>query len=111
MSSKRKEYKDDDQAKNAARLFVACKANPATKVKVTEALQVRRYSDCESANLMVQMHVHRAIQNNGEARGGESQRVVATNRSILSLSLDNLRTKKEYFDNIDTNVGLCQGGG
>jgi hypothetical protein len=53
MSSKRKEYKDDNQAEKAAPFFVACKANPATKVKVTEALQVRGYSDCASANLML----------------------------------------------------------
>ncbi len=40
MSSKRKEYKVDDCSEKAARFFVACEANPATKVKVTEAIYV-----------------------------------------------------------------------
>jgi hypothetical protein len=41
MSSKRKEYKVDDRAEKAARFFVACEANPDTRVKVTEAMWVR----------------------------------------------------------------------
>jgi hypothetical protein len=45
MSSKRKEYKVDDCAEKAACFFIACKANPATKVKVTEAMRVRGYSN------------------------------------------------------------------
>jgi hypothetical protein len=68
MSLKRKEYKDDDHTEKAARFFVAGNANPATKVKVTEPMRVRGYSDCESANLMMQMQVRRAIQRKGKAR-------------------------------------------
>jgi hypothetical protein len=38
MSPKRKEYKVNDCAEKAARFFIACKASPATKVKMTEAM-------------------------------------------------------------------------
>ncbi len=62
MSLKRKEYKVGDCAENASRFFIACKASQATKVKVTEAMQVREYSDCEAANLTLQMQVSCAIQ-------------------------------------------------
>jgi hypothetical protein len=57
MSSKRKEYKDDYCAEKVTCFFVACKANFATKVKVTKAMRVRGYSDSESADLMLQMQV------------------------------------------------------
>jgi hypothetical protein len=62
MSFKRKEYKINDLSEKAARFFVACKANPGTKVKVTEAMRVRRYSNCESANLTLQMQVRCVIK-------------------------------------------------
>jgi hypothetical protein len=93
MSSKRKEYKVDDHAEKAARFFVACEANAATKVKVTEAMWVRGYSDRESANLMPQMQMHHTIQRNGKARRSESQREVVTDRpTLLPLDADsNLR--------------------
>jgi hypothetical protein len=64
MSLKRKEYKVDDHAEKAARFFVACKVNPATKVKVTEAMRVRGYSNHESADLMLQMQVRCMLQRN-----------------------------------------------
>ncbi len=55
------------------KLWISCvtdraEKNPATKVKVTEAMQVRGYSNCESANLMLQMQVRCTIQRNGKAR-------------------------------------------
>ncbi len=59
MSLKRKQYKVNGCAEKAARFFVACKPDPATKVKVTEAMRVRGYSDCKSANLTLQMIVAR----------------------------------------------------
>jgi hypothetical protein len=62
MSSKRKEYKVNDCAEKAARFFAACKENPDTSVKVTEAMRVRGYSNCKAANLMLQMQVHHAIK-------------------------------------------------
>ncbi len=59
---KRKEDKVDDCTEKAAHFFITCKANPATKVKVTEAMLMRGYSDRESADLMLQMQVHHMIQ-------------------------------------------------
>jgi hypothetical protein len=63
MSSKRKESKVDDRAEKAACFFMTCELNPATKVKVTEAMWVEVYSGLEAANSTLQMQVHWAIQN------------------------------------------------
>jgi hypothetical protein len=49
----RKEYKVNGQAEKVAGFFVACKVNPTNKVKLTEAMRVRGYFDCESANLLL----------------------------------------------------------
>jgi hypothetical protein len=65
MSSERKEYKVGDCAKKAARFFVACKANSDTRVKVTEVMQVRGYSNWEAANLKLQMQVRCTIKKKG----------------------------------------------
>jgi hypothetical protein len=61
MSLKKKEYKVNDRAKKAAHFFIACQADPATRVKVTEAMRVKGYSDLKAAILTLQMQVHRAI--------------------------------------------------
>jgi hypothetical protein len=52
----------NDHAKKAARFFIACQPDPATKVKATKAMWAREYSDCKSDDLMLQMQVPRAIQ-------------------------------------------------
>jgi hypothetical protein len=62
MSLKRKEYKVNDRAEKAARFFVACEANPNSRVKVTEVMRVRGYSNRKAANLMLQMQVHCRIK-------------------------------------------------
>jgi hypothetical protein len=62
MPSKRKEHKVDDRAEKTACFFIAYQANPATKVKVMEAMQVKGYSDLEAANLTLQMQVRQGIQ-------------------------------------------------
>jgi hypothetical protein len=62
MSLEREEYKVNDCAEKAARFFIACQANPATKVKVIKAMRVRGYSDSKAAGLTLQMQVHCAIQ-------------------------------------------------
>ena len=41
MSSKRNEYHVDGCAKRAAIFFVACKPNPATRVKISNAMRIR----------------------------------------------------------------------
>jgi hypothetical protein len=64
MSLKRKEYKVNESAETekATSFFIACEANPATKVKVTEAMRVMGYSNHEFANLTLHMQVHHVIQ-------------------------------------------------
>jgi hypothetical protein len=61
MSSKRKEYKVDDRAEKATRFFITCQANPDTKVKVIEAMQVMGYFNSKAAIFMLQMQVHCTI--------------------------------------------------
>ncbi len=82
--NRRKEYKVEHPAEKAARFLVACKANPDTRVKVTEAMQVRGYSDCKAADLTLQMQVHHAIK---KIKGKVTLRpkAVATH-SLLALS-------------------------
>jgi hypothetical protein len=55
MYSKRKEYKFDDHAKKAALFFLACEANPDTRLLIPTAMRAKGYSDVEAANrIMVQ---------------------------------------------------------
>ena len=51
MSSKRKEYKVDGSAVNekAKCFLVVCDLNPAAKVKMSEAIQAKGYTDLEAA--------------------------------------------------------------
>ncbi len=51
MSLKRKEDEVDEHAEKATCFFVACEPNPATKVKLTEAMRVKGYLDLEATNL------------------------------------------------------------
>ncbi len=41
MSSKRKEYEVDDRAKKAAILFLACEANPDTRLSIPDAMRAK----------------------------------------------------------------------
>jgi hypothetical protein len=45
MSLKWKEYKVDDHAKRAALFFLACKANPATRLSIPTAMRAIGYLD------------------------------------------------------------------
>jgi hypothetical protein len=84
MSLKRKEYKVNDCTEKVARFVVASKANPDTRVKVTEAMQVRGYSNCKAANLMLQMQVRRGIK---KIKGEVTLCPTAVaNHSLLALS-------------------------
>jgi hypothetical protein len=49
MSSKRKEYKVDDRAKKAALLFLACEANPDTRLSIPAAMRAKGYLDVQAA--------------------------------------------------------------
>jgi hypothetical protein len=50
MSSKRKEYKVDDHAKKGALLFLACEANPDTRLSNPAAMRAKGYSDVEAVD-------------------------------------------------------------
>jgi hypothetical protein len=57
MSLKRKEYKVDGRAKKAALLFLACEANPDTRLSIPAAMRAKGYSDVEAANRILVKHV------------------------------------------------------
>jgi hypothetical protein len=61
MSSKRREYRVDRRAKKAAHFFVACHANPDTRVKIPDAMKIKGYSPSEAADRSLQMQVRREV--------------------------------------------------
>jgi hypothetical protein len=50
MTSKRREYHVDCRAKKATIFFVACEPNPATRVKIPDAMRIKGYSPSEASN-------------------------------------------------------------
>jgi hypothetical protein len=54
MSSKRREYR---RAKKTTHFFVACHANPDTRVKIPKAMKIKGYSPSEAADRSLQMQV------------------------------------------------------
>jgi hypothetical protein len=50
MTSKRREYHVDCRAKKAAIFCVACEPNPATRVKIPNAMRIKGYSPREASN-------------------------------------------------------------
>ena len=50
MSSKRREYHVDCHAKKAAFFFLACEANPATRLSLPTAMRAKGYSDVEAVD-------------------------------------------------------------
>ncbi len=57
MTSKRREYHVDCHAKKAAIFFMACEPNPATTVKIPEAMKIEGLSEAETANRTLQQQV------------------------------------------------------
>jgi hypothetical protein len=57
MTLKRREYHVDCRAKKAAIFCVACEQNPATRVKILDAMRIKGYSPSEAANQVLQMQV------------------------------------------------------
>ena len=57
MSSKRKEYKVDDCAKKVALFFLACDANPVTRVSILAIVRAKGYSNVEASDGTLQMQV------------------------------------------------------
>ena len=61
----------DRHSKKAALFFVACDANPDTRVKIPDAMRIKGYSPSEAANRSLQMQVRReADKIKGEAIPG-----------------------------------------
>jgi hypothetical protein len=64
MSSKRKEYKVDDRAKKTALLFLACEANPDTRLSIPAAMRAKGYSDVKAVDQILVQQVRRESQKN-----------------------------------------------
>ena len=59
MSSKRTEYHVYCRTKKAALFFLACEANPATRLSIPAAMRAKGYLDVEAANrILVQQVLH-----------------------------------------------------
>jgi hypothetical protein len=85
MSSKRREYHVDRRSKKAALFFVACDANPDTRVKIPDAMRITGYSPSEAANRSLQMQVRREVDTiKGEAVPGPP--APAAESALLTLS-------------------------
>jgi hypothetical protein len=62
MSSKRRENHVDCRAKKAALFFLACEANPATRLSLPAAMRAKGYSDVEAADQILVQQVRRESQ-------------------------------------------------
>ncbi len=71
MTTKRREYHVDCHAKKAAIFFVACEPNPATRVKIPNAMKIKGYSPSKAYSRVMQMQVHHEVEKiKGEAGPG-----------------------------------------
>jgi hypothetical protein len=87
MTLKRREYHVDCHAKKAAIFCVACEPNPATRVKIPDAIRIKGYSPSKAANQALQMQVHhKAEKIKGEAGPGSPADKVATASLLLALA-------------------------
>ena len=84
MSSKRKEYKVDDRAKKAALFFLACEANPTTRLSILAATRAKGYLDVDAMNQILIQQVRRESQKN-KAENSPLPETVAT-AAMLALS-------------------------
>ena len=77
----------DRRSKKAALFFVACDANPDTRVKIPDAMRITGYSPSEAANRSLQMQVRReADKFKGEAIPGPPAPAAAAASALLTLS-------------------------
>jgi hypothetical protein len=87
MTLKRREYHVDCHAKKAAIFFVACEQNPATRVKIPDAMRIKGSSLSEAADLALQMQVHREVEKiKGEAIPGLPTPAAVAASALLSLA-------------------------
>jgi hypothetical protein len=84
MSSTRKEYKVDDCAKKAALFFLACEANPDTRLLIPAAMRAKGYSDVEAKDRILVQQVRRESQKNKPKNTPHPKSVAAL--SLLALA-------------------------
>ncbi len=58
------EYKVDDHSKKAALFFLACEANPDTRLLILAALRANGYTDVKAADQILVQQVRRKSQKN-----------------------------------------------
>jgi hypothetical protein len=81
---KRKEYEVNDRAKKEA-LFLACKANSATRISIPAAMRANGYSDVEAVDQILAQQVRRQSQKN-KVENAPCTETVATAAAMLALS-------------------------
>jgi hypothetical protein len=87
MTLKRREYHVDCRAKKAAILFVACEQNPATRVKIPDAIRIKGYSPSKAADQVLQMQVRcKAEKIKGDAIPGPPAPAAMAASALLSLA-------------------------
>ncbi len=89
----------DRRSKKAALFFVACDANPDTRVKIPDAMRIKGYSPSEAADRSLQMQVRReADKIKGEAN------IITTISSIIpTLTV----TTMVMFSSLENSRTLC----
>ena len=88
-SKRREEYHVDCCAKKAAIFFVACEPNPATRLKIPDAMRIKGYFPSEAADRAQQMQVHHEVEKvKGEAGPGPPNPAAA----LLLLALASVAT-------------------
>jgi hypothetical protein len=87
MVLKRREYHVDCCAKKVAIFSVACEQNPATRVKIPNAMRIKGYSPSKATNQVLQMQVHcKAEKIEGEAIPGPPAPAAMAASALLSLA-------------------------
>ncbi len=74
----------DYRTKKAALFFVACDANPDTRVKIPDAMRIKGYSPSEAADRLLQQQVRREAEKiKGEAVPDPSAPVAVAVGAVL----------------------------
>jgi hypothetical protein len=102
MSSKRREYHVDHCSKKVALFFVACDANPYTRVKIPDAMRIKGYSPSEAANRSLQMQVrHEADKIKGEAIPGPPAPAAAAASALLQRKAEATGREKDKNSRVE----------
>ncbi len=65
---------------------MACEQNPATRVKISDAMRIKGYSPSKAADRALQMQVHREVEKiKGEAIPGPPASAAVAGSALLSL--------------------------